>query len=52
MSLNHPNMLSMVDYSTTIKKNLCSTHYLSRAFYKYPSTDMRRGLQDHKKSLT
>lgn len=42
----------MVDYSTSVKKNLCSTHYLSRAFYKYPNSDMRRELMDHKKNGT
>ncbi len=52
MALNHPNMLQMVDYSTAIKKELCSTHYLSRAFYKYPKTDMHRELLDKKKKLT
>lgn len=52
MRLNHRNMLQMVDYSTAVKKNLCSTTYLSRAFYRYPPTDMRRELQEHKKSLT
>ena len=52
LRLNNPNMLEMVDYSTSVKKNLCSTHYLSRAFYKYPPSDMRRQLLDHKKNLT
>lgn len=42
----------MVDYSTSVKKNLCSTHYLSRAFYRYPQSDMRRELMDHKKNGT
>ena len=32
-SLNHQNLLQMVDYSTQIKKELCSTHYISRAYY-------------------
>lgn len=29
-------MLEMVGYTTEVKKQLCSTNYLSRAFYRYP----------------
>ena len=36
MNLNHANMLQMMGYSTEIKKQLCSTNYLTRGFYKYP----------------
>lgn len=45
-------MLQMIDYSTAIQKQLCSTNYLSRAFFKYPNVDLKRELQDHKKNLS
>jgi hypothetical protein len=47
---NHPNLLHMLGYSTEVKKNLCSTSYLSRGFYRYPNTDMDRELKDLKKN--
>ncbi len=50
--LNHPNLLKMVNYSTSVKKNLCSTHYLSRGFYKFPRSDMSKELTNSKKNLT
>ena len=52
MALNHPNMMRMVNYSTTIKKELCSTNYLSRAYYEFPRTDMHKEQLDRKKTLT
>lgn len=52
LRLNNPNMLKMIDYSTAIEKQLCSTTYLSKAFYVYPETDMKRALTDHKQNLT
>ena len=51
-NLGHRNMLEMVGYSTAIKKQLCSTNYLSRGFYRYPQADMKRDLVNHKKNLT
>lgn len=51
MALNHPNMMRMVNYTTSIKKGLCSTNYLSRAFYEFPRTDMSREVLDKKKDL-
>lgn len=45
-------MLEMVGYTTEIKKQLCSTNYLSRGFYRYPQADMKRELLNHKKNLT
>lgn len=50
--MNNPYMLQMIDYSTAIQKQLCSTNYLSRAFFRYPNVDLKRELQDHKKNLT
>lgn len=50
--LNHPNMLPMLGYSSAVKKNLCSTSYLTQGFYRYPQTDMARELKERKKSNT
>ena len=52
MALNHPNLLKMVNYTTAIKKELCSTNYLSRAYYEFPRTDMHKEQLDRKKALT
>ena len=52
MALNHPNLMNLVGYSTSVKKNLCSTHYISRAFYKYPKTDMGREYKLKQKDLS
>lgn len=52
LSINHPNMMRMVDYSTSVKKELCSTHYLSRGFYEFPKTDVQKEIVDRKKVLT
>lgn len=42
----------MLGYSTNIEKALCSTTYISKAFYEYPQFDMKRESADHKKNLT
>ena len=52
MGLNNQNMLKMLGYSTDIEKALCSTTYVSKAFYEYPQFDMKRESADHKKNLT
>lgn len=52
MRLNNPNMLKMLGYSTVIQKELCSTTYVSKAFYEYPDYDMKRESVEHKKNLT
>lgn len=36
LALNNPQMLQMLGYSTSIDKALCSTTYISKAFYEYP----------------
>ena len=42
----------MVGYTAAVKKNLCSTSYLTKGFYRYPPTDMNREMKEHKKSGT
>ena len=51
LELNHPNMMKMVNYTTSVKKELCSTHYLSRAFYEFPKSDIYKEINDRKKDL-
>jgi len=51
-NLNHPNMLQMLGYSAQIKKNLCSTSYLTQGYYRYPPTDLKRELKEHKERGT
>lgn len=52
MGLNHPNLLQMLTYTCTRQKKLCSSNYLIKSFYKYPSHDMNKLLLDHKRNLT
>lgn len=51
LAINHPNMMRMVAYTTSVKKELCSTHYLSRAFYEFPKTDVLKEIGDRKREL-
>ena len=51
LAINHPNMMRMVNYTTSVKKELCSTHYLSRAFYEFPKTDVLKEIGDRKREL-
>jgi len=52
LNLTHPNMMRMVNYTTSVKKELCSTHYLTRAYYEFPKTDVQKEITDRKKALT
>lgn len=52
MKLNHPNLLPMLTYTSTPHKKLCSSNYLIKSFYKYPSHDLNRVLMDHRRNLT
>lgn len=52
MKLNHPNLLPMLNYTSTPHKKLCSSNYLIKSFYKYPSHDLNRVLMDHRRNLT
>ena len=49
LNLNHPNLLRLVNYTTDVKKELCSTHYISKAFYGFPRSDVyKEGLERKK----
>jgi len=51
ISLNHPHLQRLVNYSTTVKKELCSTHYISRGFYEFPRSDCQKELLERKRNL-
>lgn len=40
IALNGPNLQKMLGYSTSIKKELCSTNYLTQGFYEFPKSDL------------
>ena len=52
IALNHPNMQKLVNYSTTVKKELCSTHYISRGFYEFPRSDCQKEHLERKRNLS
>lgn len=41
-ALNHPGILQFIDYSSEIKKGLCSTSYIVNSIYFYPKTDVHK----------
>ena len=51
IALNHPHMQKLVNYSTAVKKELCSTHYLSRGFYEFPRSDAQKEHLERKRNL-
>lgn len=42
MMLNRPNLQKMVGYSTSVKKELCSTNYFTQGFYEFPKSDLSK----------
>ncbi len=52
IALNHPNLQKLVNYSTAVKKELCSTHYLSRGFYEFPRSDTQKEHLERKRNLS
>ena len=51
MTLNHPGLQHMEDYSTATKSDFCSKHYTTRGYYQYPRTDLRAEMMARKKNL-
>ena len=41
-ALNHPGVLQFIDFSSEIKKGLCSTSYIVNSIYFYPKTDLHK----------
>ena len=52
IALNHPHLQKLVNYSTAVKKELCSTHYLSRGFYEFPRSDTQKENLERKRNLS
>ena len=42
MMLNRPNLQKMLGYSTSVKKELCSTNYFTQGFYEFPKSDLSK----------
>ena len=42
VALNRPNLQKMLGYSTAVKKELCSTNYLTQGFYEFPKSDLAK----------
>ena len=40
IALNRPHLQPMLGYSTSVKKELCSTNYLTQGFYEFPKSDL------------
>lgn len=49
MELNHPNLQQLKGHSSQVKRELCSTHYITRGFYEFPKSDMLKEIQEHSK---
>ena len=42
IALNRPGIQRMLGYSTAVKKELCSTNYLTQGFYEFPKSDLSK----------
>ena len=49
-ALNHPNIQRVLGFSTTTLKELCSTNYLTRAFYEFPKSDLHKGIEERRQN--
>lgn len=49
LKLNQPNLLKLKNYASEIKKELCSTHYITRAYFEFPRSDLLKEATDKKK---
>lgn len=52
MALNRPGLQSMIGYSTAIKKELCSTSYLTQGFYEFPKSDLGKEISTRSQNGT
>ncbi len=50
MALNRPGLQKMIGYSTSIKKELCSTSYLTQGFYEFPRSDLGKEISNRVQS--
>lgn len=44
VALNRPGLQRMLGYSTAVKKELCSTSYLTQGFYEFPKSDLAKDI--------
>ena len=47
-TLNNDYLHRLLGYSTVVQKELCSTNYLTRAFYEFPKSDLQKEINDRK----
>ena len=50
MNINHDNIMKILDYSSQVNKELCSTTFITKAFFEFPKTDLLRELSERKKN--
>jgi serine/threonine protein kinase len=48
IALNHNNLHKLTGYSTAIQKELCSTNYLTKAYYEFPKSDLQKEINDRR----
>ena len=49
LEINHPHIMKLLGYSAVVNKELCSTTYVTKAFYEFPRTDAYKELIDRQK---
>ena len=52
VNLNSPYLQRLLGYSSAIKKELCSTSYITQGYYEFPPQDVNQSLEAHKRDLT
>ena len=50
IALNHKNLHRLLGYSTAVQKELCSTNYLTKAYYEFPKSDLQKEVNDKNQS--
>ena len=52
MKIENPNLLKMIGWGTSTKKELCSTHHYVRMFFDYPESDLKNEYIQRRKAGT
>jgi len=50
MALNHSHLHKLIGYSTIVQKELCSTNYLTKAYYEFPKSDLQKEINDRRQN--
>ena len=50
IALNHPNIQKLLGYSTATQKELCSTNYLTKAYYEFPKSDLHKSFEEKRQN--